>query len=61
MATDWAQKKVSVGSRKRGCHVITREIMKQVPEIGDFEMGLANFFSAHLLAMSMCVRYGQVA
>ena len=46
MATEWAQKKISLGSRNRGCHVITRDIVKQVPELQDFEMGMANLWSA---------------
>ena len=50
MATDWAQKKVSLGSKKRGCHVITRDIVQQVPEIKDFEVGLANIWILHTSA-----------
>jgi thiamine phosphate synthase YjbQ (UPF0047 family) len=47
MGTEWAQKKVSLGARKRGCHVITRDIVDQVPEIKEYDIGMANLFSAH--------------
>ena len=47
MATEWAQKKVKLPAKSRGCHVITSEIYKQVPELLEFEMGLANLWSAH--------------
>ena len=46
MGTEWAQKRVTLQSRKRGCHVVTREIYDQVPELQEFEMGLANLWSA---------------
>ena len=29
----WFQRTVSIKARKRGCHLITDEIVKQVPEI----------------------------
>lgn len=48
MATEWAQKKVSIQAKPRGCHVITAELYKQVPELHEFEMGLANIWSASL-------------
>jgi thiamine phosphate synthase YjbQ (UPF0047 family) len=46
MTTEWMQKKVKLEPRKRGCHVITSEIYKQVPELLEFEVGLANIWSA---------------
>lgn len=40
------QKVVELPSYKRGCHVITRKVLEQLPELGEFDVGLVNFFSA---------------
>ena len=40
------QKMVELPSYKRGCHVITRKVLEQLPELGEFDVGLVNFFSA---------------
>ena len=37
---------VELPSYKRGCHVITRKVLEQLPELGEFDVGLVNFFSA---------------
>ena len=37
---------VDLPSYKRGCHVITRKVLEQLPELGEFDVGLVNFFSA---------------
>ena len=34
----------------RGCHVVTREVLRQVPEIQEYEIGVANFFILHTSA-----------
>eukprot|EP00891_Asterochloris_glomerata_P004940 jgi/Astpho2/4940/Aster-06677 len=34
----------------RGCHVVTREVLRQVPEIQEYEIGTANFFILHTSA-----------
>lgn len=39
------QKTIELPPFKRGCHVITRNLLQQLPELGDIEVGLANFFS----------------
>jgi hypothetical protein len=49
MGNEWAQKKVTLGSRPRGCHVITSELYSQVPDILEFEMGIVNIWSTSLL------------
>lgn len=45
--TEWAQRTVSLPNHKRGCHVVTRDLLKSCPEIGEFEVGLASFFVQH--------------
>mmetsp|Transcript_21740 Transcript_21740/g.51950 ORF Transcript_21740/g.51950 Transcript_21740/m.51950 type:complete len:230 (-) Transcript_21740:66-755(-) len=46
----WFQKTVTLPSFPRGCHVITRKLVEQVPEISNFEVGMANFFIQHTSA-----------
>ncbi|CAB4421121.1 unnamed protein product [Rhizophagus irregularis] len=50
----WFQKTVNLRSKSRGCHLITREIEKQVPEIEEYEIGMANIFLQHTSA-SLCL------
>ena len=40
----WFQKTVHLKTKSRGCHLITREIEKQVPEIEQYKIGMANIF-----------------
>ena len=48
--TDWFQKEIVLTPRSRGFHLITREVVAQVPEIGRFAVGLAHFFLRHTSA-----------
>lgn len=50
MTTDWYQKEIVLTPRSRGFHLITREIVGQVPEIGRFAIGLAHLFLRHTSA-----------
>lgn len=59
MATEWVQKKILVEARTRGCHVITSEIYKEVPELHDFEIGLANFWSMIHSLIHMIPQWGK--
>lgn len=36
-----AQRTVSLPNHKRGCHVVTRDLLKSCPEIGEFEVSFA--------------------
>jgi secondary thiamine-phosphate synthase enzyme len=49
-STEWFQKTIRLPSVKRGCHVMTHEVADQLPEIGEFEVGMANFFLLHTSA-----------
>lgn len=44
------QKEILLSQRARGFHLITDEIVRQVPEIGEFEIGLAHIFIKHTSA-----------
>ena len=47
-ATDaWVQKVVEIPHKSRGCHVITRELVQQMPEIEKFRVGTAHLFVLH--------------
>jgi hypothetical protein len=39
------QKTISLPDLSRGCHVVTRHIIQQIPELKTFEVGLVNIFS----------------
>ena len=47
---DWYQKELILAARPRGFHLITREIVAQLPEIGRFAVGLAHLFIRHTSA-----------
>ena len=47
---DWFQREIVLTPRPRGFHLITREIVAGVPEIGRFAAGLAHFFLRHTSA-----------
>ena len=48
--TNWFQKQVTLPAAPRGCHLVTSEILQQVPEIADFKVGLMNVFIQHTSA-----------
>jgi len=43
------QKEITI-SRKRGCYVITEEILKEIPEIKKIKIGMMNLFLKHTSA-----------
>ncbi|MFC2133799.1 secondary thiamine-phosphate synthase enzyme YjbQ [Bacteroidota bacterium] len=46
----WYQKEITLGSKKRGFHLVTDEIVRQVPEINQISAGLAHVFIKHTSA-----------
>jgi secondary thiamine-phosphate synthase enzyme len=46
----WLQREVRLRARPRGFHLVTGEILGQLPELGDFRVGLAHFFIQHTSA-----------
>lgn len=46
----WIQKTLTLTPRPRGFHLVTREIMEQLPEIREFRVGLAHLFLQHTSA-----------
>lgn len=46
----WIQKEVKISPKKRGFHLITDEIVRQVPELSQVSLGLAHIFIKHTSA-----------
>lgn len=46
----WFQREVRLKARPRGFHLITDEILRQLPELDSMEVGLMNLFIKHTSA-----------
>ncbi|WP_108652320.1 secondary thiamine-phosphate synthase enzyme YjbQ [Dongshaea marina] len=46
----WQQKKLQLKPRARGFHLITQEILSQLPELGGYKLGLCQLFLQHTSA-----------
>jgi secondary thiamine-phosphate synthase enzyme len=46
----WIQKPIQLAPKPRGFHLITREIVTQLPELDNIEIGLAHVFLQHTSA-----------
>jgi secondary thiamine-phosphate synthase enzyme len=46
----WIQKTISIPAHSRGFHIITHEILRQVPEIKEISVGTAHLFLQHTSA-----------
>ncbi|KAJ1961303.1 hypothetical protein IWQ62_003915 [Dispira parvispora] len=49
-APGWFQKKITLSAKRRGCHLVTQDIVGQLAELRDFNIGLANVFLMHTSA-----------
>ncbi len=50
----WIQKEIALKPRARGFHLVTDEIVRALPEIGEIRVGVAHFFIQHTSA-SLCI------
>jgi len=51
MTTEWFQKSFQLKGRKRGCYLITDEILSNIQkELSGFQVGLCNIFLVHTSA-----------
>jgi secondary thiamine-phosphate synthase enzyme len=48
--TTWVQKTIVLPSRQRGFHVITREVVAQLPELQRLRVGVCHLFLQHTSA-----------
>ncbi len=46
----WLQKNLILSAKQRGFHLITAEVLKQLPELHTLHIGLAHFFLQHTSA-----------
>ncbi|SMO79103.1 secondary thiamine-phosphate synthase enzyme [Gracilimonas mengyeensis] len=46
----WHQKEISLSPKSRGYHIITDEILREIPEIKNIKTGLAHIFIQHTSA-----------
>lgn len=46
----WVQRQITLKPRPRGFHLITGELLGQLPELSGISVGLANFFIRHTSA-----------
>ena len=46
----WLQREITLRARPRGFHLVTREVVDAVPELGDVRVGLAHLFIRHTSA-----------
>jgi secondary thiamine-phosphate synthase enzyme len=46
----WIQKQITLKPRNRGFHLITNEIMEQLPELHQLDVGILNIFIQHTSA-----------
>jgi secondary thiamine-phosphate synthase enzyme len=46
----WYQKLITLSAKRRGFHLVTDEILQQLPEIQQIEIGLMNIFIQHTSA-----------
>lgn len=46
----WIQKEFTLSPKKRGFHLVTNEVLANVPEIGNIKTGIVNIFIQHTSA-----------
>jgi len=46
----WMQKEMRLQSKPRGFHLITQEVLRQLPELTQFKIGMMNVFIMHTSA-----------
>jgi secondary thiamine-phosphate synthase enzyme len=47
----WIQKEIRLSPKTRGFHLVTNEILNQLPEIKNIHIGMLNFFIKHTSAL----------
>ena len=46
----WLQREITLPARPRGFHLVTREVVGALPELGELHVGLAHLFIQHTSA-----------
>jgi secondary thiamine-phosphate synthase enzyme len=50
MATKWLQQTITLPAHKRGFHLVTHHVLRSLPELDAFRVGLLNLFLQHTSA-----------
>ena len=50
----WLQRQIDLAPRRRGFHLVTDEIVRALPELAGFQVGMAHIFILHT-SDSLCV------
>lgn len=50
MSTSWDQVKFALAPKSKGFHLITNEVLREVPQIGEYKVGQLNLFIQHTSA-----------
>lgn len=46
----WIQRLIRLSSKPRGFHLVTAELLEKLPELSEFDVGMAHFFIQHTSA-----------
>ena len=46
----WIQKTITLSPKSRGFHIITHDVLENIPEINDFKIGILQLFIKHTSA-----------
>jgi secondary thiamine-phosphate synthase enzyme len=46
----WVQREIELRARPRGFHLVTREVLAELPELGELRVGLLHLFIRHTSA-----------
>lgn len=46
----WLQKEIRLSAKARGFHLVTAEVVRELPELADFNVGLAHILIKHTSA-----------
>jgi secondary thiamine-phosphate synthase enzyme len=46
----WSQRQIVLQAKPRGFHLVTREVVEQLPEMADYKVGLLHLFIQHTSA-----------
>lgn len=52
----WAQTAIKLNAKPRGCHLITHEIERQLPDLRKFTVGMANVFGKLMRLEGECTK-----
>lgn len=52
MGSAWFQRRINLRPQHRGVHLVSEEVLRQIPEISQFSVGLAHFQSESSTASS---------